>query len=204
MPTDPHAFFEERIAYGRATPSDYRELVRLLWESYGQNVFLFAQAKLGNVEDARDVCQDVFLKAVQWLQSNQGRTPTKVNFPAWLRRIARNLIIDRFRRPAMAMEFNASALGSEDEDMPRDGWAGESATSDPAAEVSRDEEIAALNECIQSMPEKRRRILTLRDIDGLSYAEVAEAEGIPPGTVATVLHRARSALRECVEIRLAR
>jgi RNA polymerase sigma-70 factor (ECF subfamily) len=203
MSLDPHVFFEEVILGSQSSTDDYRRLMELLWESYSQSIFLFAYAKLGNRESARDVCQDTFVQAIQWITKNAGQIPVKVNFPAWLRRITRNLIIDRFRRPALVRELPVEPYGSKDHpnsytDCP------EMSICDPIDHMAKEEQIDALRECLEELSEQRRRVVILVDIKGLSYDGVAKEVSMPTSTVGVTLHRTRKELRDCVEIKLAR
>lgn len=202
MPVDPHQFFEERILGAKPSPDDHRKLVELLWEAYGESVFLYCYVKLENIEDARDVCQDAFVQAMQWLQANPGRMPPKINFPAWLRRIARNLVIDRFRRPALKRDWPRERAASGDDEAQYADWP-DMRICDPVEHITREEQLDALRKCIDILPEVRRRIVILRDIEGRSYDEIAREAGMPKSTVGVTLHRARKELRECVELRLA-
>lgn len=197
MTTDPHIFFQEHMAGGRSDPADVRTLLRMLWDNYGRRVFLHAAAKLRNTEDARDVCQDVFVRAAKWLQDNPGQMPAKVNFPAWLLRTARNLIIDRFRRPALEVQWAAT------DTSPETHWPDDKA-ADPAEQTDTREQIEALRQCIETLPDRRRKILKLRHIEGMACSAVATELGVSAGTVSVILHRARNQLRECVELRLVR
>ena len=98
MKNDPRDFFNKEIVDQEPTPAKFQTLIELCWKAYGEQVFLFSYARLGNLEDARDVCQDTFVHALEWFTKHYEQIPTKVNFAAWLKRIARNLIIDRFCR----------------------------------------------------------------------------------------------------------
>jgi len=199
---DPHAFFEERILGGEPSPEDYRRLVELLWQAYSESVFLHAHAKLSNTEDARDVCQDAFVRVLQWLQTHRGEMPQKVNFPAWLRRITRNLIIDRFRRPALVAPWPEPRQGTDPDAVPHTEFPDQRAQQ-PADQAALQEELDALRKCIEDLKSTRRKMITLRDLDGVSYADIAHQLGVPTGTVCGTLHRARKQLRECVELRVA-
>lgn len=195
---DPETFFRERIQR-KATAQDYRRFIELLWNCYSQEVFLYAHAKLRNLEDARDICQDTFLKAIQWLQRREEQVPATVNFPAWLRRIARNLIIDRFRRPALI-----DAWSQMEHDPYGDGgdWTEQGAWG-PVEQASHREQLDMLYHCINRLPEVSRRILMMCDLDGDSYEAIARQVHMPRNTVGVVLHRARKQLRDCVELHLA-
>jgi RNA polymerase sigma-70 factor (ECF subfamily) len=202
MSVDPHKFFKERIAGSRPSLGDYQRLMELLWESYNRSIFLFAYAKLENREDARDVCQDAFVKALEWITANPGQIPAKVNFPAWLTRIARNLIIDRFRRPALTGEYPWPTYGSEENLDTCTDWS-EIGVHAPTDKMIGEEQISALRDCIEALPDLRRRVVILRDLDGLSYDAIAKEINVPTSTVGVMLHRTRKGLRDCVELKLA-
>ena len=194
-------FFKEVIIGQHPSPEDNRKLVELLWHSYAKKVFLFAYAKLENSEDARDTCQDTFVKAIEWLEKNPGHMPLNLNFPAWLRRIAGHLIIDRFRRPGLELYMSSEARVSQEETFLRSDWP-DQRPCDPAEHIGKEEEIYALRECIKTLPERNRYMLTLCDLEGLSYKSITTQTGIPENTVGVILHRVRKKLRECMEIRL--
>ena len=195
---DPHAFFAEAILAGQPSLDDYRTLARLLWESYGQSVFLYARARMRNVEDAREISQDAFVKAMQWLQSNPGGKPAKINFPAWLQRITKHLVIDFYRSPklfaALPSEPDYGNGGAQLADWP------DPRTVGPLDRAVRGEELAALRSAIEQLREGMRRMVILRDVQGLSNTAIAEQLGIPASTVAVTLHRARKKLRESLDI----
>jgi RNA polymerase sigma-70 factor (ECF subfamily) len=203
MTNDPHSFFRDRILGGAPSKEDYRQFTELLWEACGRDVFLFARARLANHEDARDVCQDTFLHAIEWLAENPDRVPASVNFPAWLQRIARNLIIDRFRRPALVRELPDSSDGGGDDDRRRDDWP-ELLTCDPSDHMTDQEQLDALRKCLDALSERKRQVIILRDLRGLSYDAIASQTAVPRSTVGVTLHRVRRELRDCVELRLAR
>ena len=193
----PHAFFAETILAGQPSLDDYRTLVRLLWESYGQSVFLYARSRVRNVEDAREISQDAFVKAMEWLQSNPGRKPAKINFPAWLQRITKHLVIDFYRSPKLVTPLPS------DPDHGNGGaqlaaWP-DRRTVGPLDQVVRAEELAALRHAIEQLHGGVRRVVILRDIQGLSNTAIAEQLGIPASTVAVTLHRARKKLRESLD-----
>jgi RNA polymerase sigma-70 factor (ECF subfamily) len=203
MTNDPHSFFKDRILGGSPSKEDYRQFTELLWEACSRDIFLFARARLANHEDARDVCQDTFLRAIEWLTENPDRVPASVNFPAWLQRIARNLIIDRFRRPALVWELPDLPHGTGDDERRLDDWP-EPLTCDPSDRITEQEQLDALRKCLEALSERKRRLIVLRDLQGLSYDAIAGQTAVPRSTVGVTLHRVRRELRDCVELRLAR
>ena len=203
MPIDPKEYFENNIIDSKPSPENYRQLMQLLWESYSQSIFLYACAKLEDQEEARDVCQDAFLQAMEWLVKNPGQVPTKVNFPAWLRRIARNIIIDRFRRPALIRQLPYTQDGAADDEQLYADWP-EISTCGPLDNIVKEEKIDALQECIDALPNRKKQVVILRDVEGLSYSTIAKKVAMPQSTVGVTLHRVRKDLRECVELKLLR
>ena len=180
-------FYFERIAPVEATVEDYREFFELLWKAHGEIIFKFACARLANHEDARDVCQDTFVHAMRYLQRNPDRVPLQVNFRAWLRVIARHLIVDRFRKVMVRPEEVASAIV---EDAPVE--------QPPEARAIADEDLAILRKCLEELTERARTIVLLREAEGMSGKDVAARLNSSPNAVCVALHRALKALRECV------
>lgn len=180
-------FYFARIAPVEATADDYREFFDLLWRTHGETVFKFAYIRLRKVEDARDVCQDAFVRAMQFIQENPGRVPLKVNFRGWLRVIVRNIINDRFRRVLCRSEPISSDASDHApvEELPED-------------RMILAEDLAILRRCIEELTERARKIVFLRDIEGLSEKSIAKQVGSNPNAVSVALHRARKSLRECV------
>jgi RNA polymerase sigma-70 factor (ECF subfamily) len=73
------------------------------------------------------------------------------------------------------------------------------AGDEPGGDLERDEREVALHRAIAELPEERRMVVVLRDLEGLSYDEIAAALGLEPGTVRSQLHRARLDLKEKLE-----
>jgi len=180
-------FYFTRIAALEASPEDYRDFFERLWRANGETVFKYAYSRLGDLEDARDVCQDTFVRAMQFIQKNPGRIPPKVNFRAWLRVIVRNLVNDRFRkvlvRPHRASESLLETLPVE---------------QPPEERMVTADALAILRKCIESLTERARMLIILRDIEGLSEKDIAAKAQSNPNAVSVSLHRARKTLRECV------
>jgi RNA polymerase sigma-70 factor (ECF subfamily) len=178
-------------AVARARNGDH-EAFRVLVERYQGRAYRLAARILGDPDQARDAVQDGFLKAYGSLDRFEGRS----GFYTWLYRLIFNLCIDMKRRDRsgrhvewddeVAREVAASASGG---DLGR-------GPGSPAAELERGEARTALAKAIDDLPEDARRTLMLREVDGLSYAEIARCLGIPKGTVMSRLHHARRRVRE--------
>jgi RNA polymerase sigma-70 factor (ECF subfamily) len=180
---------------GRARAGDH-DAFRILVERYQGRAFRLALRVLRNEEQAQDAVQDAFLKVYRSLHKFEGRS----GFYTWLYRIVMNQCLDRKRRDKSDREVewnDESAHGvldhAESAASP-DGRDADRAAPDVA--IERVEIRQAVARAIEALPEDARRTIQLREIDGLSYKEIAEAMGIPKGTVMSRLHYARRRLRE--------
>jgi RNA polymerase sigma-70 factor, ECF subfamily len=179
-----------RAAAERARGGDaagFRELV----EATHATVFRLAAALVVDRDEAADVTQDTYIRA--WDARAELRDGAAVT--GWLCRIARNVAHDRrrswwsrVRAPLADARADTAAAGGA---APDDALRG----AERAAAVRR--ELAAL-------PEKHRVVLVLREVEELSYEEIAVALGVPVGTVESRLHRARAGLARRLERRRAR
>ena len=174
---------------------DERELVRLakdgsreafaeLVAKYQSKVFSMAMSFIRNREAADDAAQEVFLKAYLALP----KFHMKSEFGTWLYRIAVNHVKDVLRRRGRAKE------------VPLDDVAEVSVTDENALEKAEGEREAErrralVRDSVQALPDKYRVIVTLRDIQGLPYEEIARVLRLSQGTVDSRLHRARKMLR---------
>src|SRR5256885_13145247 len=166
--------------------SAFEELVR----RYDRNVFRIAQHITQNREDAEDVVQDAFLKAFQNLEQFQGQS----KFYTWLVRIAVNeaLMKLRRRRPERTVSLDEE-VKTEDDSLPRAvaDW-----SPNPEQMYNQAELRDILTRTIQGLPAGFRTVFVLRDVEGLSTEETAEALGLSIPAVKSRLLRARLQLRE--------
>ena len=166
--------------------SAFEELVR----RYDRNVFRIAQHITQNREDAEDVVQDAFLKAYQKLDQFQGNS----KFYTWLVRIAVNEALMKLRKR------KASKTVSIDEDVEtEEGFVPREVTdwSPNPEQLYKQAELGdILEKTIQGLPAGFRTVFVLRDVEGLSTEETAEALGMSIPAVKSRLLRARLQLRE--------
>ena len=152
-----------------------------------KGVYAIAQRMTGNAEDAADMTQETFIKAYNSLSSFRGDS----KFSVWLYRIATNVCLDflrsRSRKPTVS-------LSVEDD-------AGEETQMDIADESQSPEQLLergltrdAVRRGLKSLSPEYRQILLLREIQGLSYEEIAEALALEVGTVKSRIFRARKRL----------
>jgi RNA polymerase sigma-70 factor (ECF subfamily) len=169
----------------RAREGD-RAAFRVLVERHQRASYALAMGMLRHEADARDALQEAFLKAFR----NLGNFHGEAAFSTWLYRIVTNACIDRRRRRKVTVEADDATIGSVD--------------SSPTLAVAprnphRELERARLGERIQAalskLPDYHRDAVVLREIEGLSYAEIAEATGVSIGTVMSRLFHARQKLQ---------
>ena len=169
-----------------------REAFRGLVERHQSRVFHLAKSLVRNPSDASDIAQETFVRAFVNLKSYRSQG----SFTAWVAKIANNLSIDFLRRQKTqaATPFDEAVAEKESEDLQAGLLAGR-IRSDPQAAALRRELGEQLEAALRQLPEKHRAILLLREIDGLSYEELAEALEIPVGTVMSRLFHARSKMQ---------
>ena len=178
-PVEDSAEFLDRLRSGDA--GAFEALVTI----YQHRVFSVALRMLGNPAEAEDVAQDVFLRAHRALPGFRG----EAKLSTWLYAIASRLCLTRLGSGVRRL----TQYGDETLTRLADGQV------DPVAEVERSEVEIALHRAIAELDEDRRIVVVLRDLEGLSYEEIAQALKLPVGTVRSRLHRARSDLKDKLE-----
>ena len=138
-----------------------------------------------NSADAEDLVQETLLCAYRAIDRFDGAHPR-----AWLFTIMRNAEAKRHRRRRPQLLRDPDQAGRIDATDPR------GAVASPEDVVVGAEFDAVVAQCLAALPERHRQVVELIDIDGLSYAEAAEAIGVPVGTVMSRLHRARTRIRQ--------
>src|SRR6266513_2978326 len=150
-------------------------LTEYLYENYGQRVFTFCYSRLRNREEAQDAAQTTFIYVLRSLQ--RGVEP---EFElAWLLKIAFNVC-----RGTRRSSGRRTAVTQEIEDM-------DDIAAPPAAGYEGGEQLEALRDGLAHLPERQRRVILLREWQGLSYAEIADELDLSVGAVETLLFRAR-------------
>lgn len=163
---------------------------KLLVERYQRKVYAVALGMLKDKEEARDVAQEAFVKVYRYLDHFKG----DASFYTWLYRITVNICIDVMRK-------KGSGRGDEhvefDEQVKMDvseaniGALGSRLGTNPQKSALRAELAQRITEAIQQIPEAHRQILLLREIEGMSYEDLARTLKIPKGTVMSRLFHAR-------------
>ena len=141
-----------------------------------------------NQQDAEDVVQEAYLRAFRFFPSFRGG-----NSRAWLMKIVRNASYTwlHVNRPLQdAAEFDENLFPPD----PR--------TPNPEEAVLQNDSRAVLQKALEKLPPNFREVLVLRELEGMSYAEIAIITGMPAGTVMSSLSRARDRLRQVLTVRM--
>ncbi len=136
-----------------------------------------------NEQDAQDVTQEAFLRAFRFFDGYQGG-----NMRAWLLTIVRNTCytwLHQNRPPELAVEFDEEIHSSES-----------SCGADPELQVLASADKETVHRALEELPEIFREVLVLREIEGMSYKEIADVASVSLGTVMSRLARARARLRQ--------
>jgi RNA polymerase sigma-70 factor (ECF subfamily) len=142
---------------------------------------------------AEDLCQEVFLRVHKGLRDFDGEG----RFVAWLHTIAMNVAITEYRRrkaqkrDARTLSIDAPIAGTDDLYVTPSGREVE-----PGERAHQQEFLARVRACVRELPDEFRAAVVLRDMEGLSYEEIAAALGLAPGTVRSRIHRGRLLLQE--------
>lgn len=171
---------------------------RVLVERYEGRALALARRILRDDEQARDAVQDAFLKAYESLRFFEERSA----FYTWFYRVVYNRCLDLRRRLKHRPQLRLPEQPGGAEAMLGEGAEdGVGATRFVSAERSleRVQLRDILEDAIEALPEDSREILLLREIQELSYAEIAEVLSIPRGTVMSRLHHARRRMRKLLE-----
>ena len=158
---------------------------------YQDRLFHSVLRVLNSHEDAADAVQDAFINAYQNLGSFKG----DAEFYTWLYRIAFNSAVTLRRKRKATVSLDQVAGGP---DLDRNGYDPPDPHGEigPGAAMERTEEDQLLLVALARLSVEHRAVLVLKDIDGLKYEEIADAIGVPIGTVRSRIHRARSELKD--------
>ena len=166
---------------------DRAEFARLVNE-YSSPIYRLGMRMLGNAQDAEDILQNTFISALVHLEKFEERS----SLSTWLYRIAANeaLMLIRKKKPQVDLdesdEFDENVKPTQFVD-----W-----TALPENELLSGESRRTLDQAIQNLPEAQRLVFLLRDVEGLSIKETADALNLTETNVKTRLLRARMFLRE--------
>jgi RNA polymerase sigma-70 factor, ECF subfamily len=173
QPATPDSLIEQCLSGDQAA---WETIVRQHW----RKVFNVAYKFVGKHDEAEDLAQDIFLKIFKALDTFDRRA----NFQTWIISIARNLCIDHYR-----------SVRKERETIAREVDAGEltpvSAEIGPEGALERSDLRALLQRALERLPVALRTAVVLRDLQELSYQEIADQLNLPEGTVKSRINRGR-------------
>jgi RNA polymerase sigma-70 factor (ECF subfamily) len=168
------AWEPQRLIIEEAQSGDLEALASL-YDSHVNQVYRYTLARLGNVHDAEDVTEEIFLKMYTGLPGYQWR---KVPFAAWLMRIARNEVVNFTRR---------NGRRALDTELPEEVV--DRGSNDPAETTERLMALEDLREAVALLPEAQREVIILRFASGLSIADTARALGKRENNVKVLQHK---------------
>lgn len=186
---------EDRQLVRRVQHGD-QEAFRILVTRYQRRAFAVAYGIVKNRHDAMDVLQEAFIKVHRYIGSFQGSS----SFYTWLYRIVVNLAIDHKRKEprGRGTEFDERVARSEDEVAGDGSLLPSILGSNPAKSVARKELVRVLETAMEELPPYHRAVILMREIEGLSYEEMAKALKVPKGTIMSRLFHARRKLQEAL------
>ena len=155
----------------------------LIVRQYWRKVFNVAYKFVGKHDEAEDLTQDIFLKIFRSLDSFDRRA----NFQTWLISVSRNLCIDHYR--SVRKERQTIDRGVDAADL-----SPQSPDAGPIAALEQRDRVVLLRQALAGLPDTLRTAVLLRDIQELSYQEIADKLRLPEGTVKSRINRGRTEL----------
>lgn len=180
---DSHRRAEEAAWVARTLAGDPRGYEALMQRYHGPLRRLL-QGMLHNADDTDDLLQETFVRAFRFLHRYDPARP----FGPWLMRIGANLARNQLRRRTLRAEVPLEATAGAGDEPFEGEWLADFST---VAEVERGQLIERVRRAMASLPVELRAVLEMRVMAEMSYKEIAEALGIPIGTVMSRLNRAR-------------
>ena len=157
----------------------WEAIVRQHW----RKVFNIAYKFVGKHDEAEDLTQDIFLRVFKSLDTFDRRA----NFQTWLTSVSRNLCIDHYRSVRKERETIDHGVDATELAAPSPGGG-------PMAALEQRDRVALLRQAFVALPEALRGAVVMRDIQELSYQEIADRLGLPEGTVKSRINRGRHEL----------
>lgn len=167
---------------------------------YENTIFNVVFRMIGRREDARDVTQEIFVKAFRKIRSFEGRS----SFATWLYSIAVNRSLSERRRLAATLRRSEVQMSVFDNGETGSSYDPPGDEPAPDARLRSSETRRQIEQAVAKLDDDHRAVVVLRDIEGLDYESIGKVLGCSKGTVRSRLHRARVELREKLRPLLAR
>jgi RNA polymerase sigma-70 factor, ECF subfamily len=186
---------EDRQLVARAQAGDLQAFEALV-DTWRDKVYGLALRMTRSEPDAAEITQDTFLSAYQHLKDFRGDAA----FGSWVHRIAANNALMRLRHRKVVQAVEADLQGPEFNERgslaeyPARDWSRDAEAQAMDAELGR-----AIQQSTDRLPEGYREVFLLKDVEGLSYEQIAEVTGDSVPAIKSRLHRARLALREAID-----
>jgi RNA polymerase sigma-70 factor, ECF subfamily len=184
------AMLVERVQGGDETA--FREL----FDRYHRRAYAVAFGVVKNKQDALDVVQEAFVKVHRHIGNFQGSS----SFYTWLYRIVMNLAIDHIRRNKKGRDLDYDdAVGRDENNVAGDGaLVPRMLDGNPTKNVLRKELTGAIRAALDELPDYHRAVILLREVEGLTYEEMAQVLEVPKGTIMSRLFHARRKMQEAL------
>ena len=162
----------------------------LLVTKYQRKLFRLVLRMVGDASEAEDVVQETFIKAYRALQQFRGESA----FYTWLYRIAINAARNSLEQRGRRLPSQTGTISEDDETFEVEDYLNDSDT--PESLLLNKEIVQTVNQAMLELPDELRTALTLREMEGLSYDDIALAMNCPIGTVRSRIFRARESIAE--------
>lgn len=178
----------EQELVARAKAGDDEAFAQLMRDNE-KRIYNLTLRMTGNPDDAMDLAQEAFLNAWRGLKFFKGDSA----FSTWVYRLASNACIDHLRRKTRRQDISAAMPTNEEDDSSPDI---PDERFQPEQELERQELRQAVTDGLQQLSDEHRQVLVMREINGLTYQEIADVLDLEPGTVKSRIARARNSLRK--------
>jgi RNA polymerase sigma-70 factor (ECF subfamily) len=188
---------EDSVLVGLCQQGDSAATERLIIR-YQDRIYNVILRICGNSDDAAELTQETFVKLIEKIDTFAGKS----SFYTWLFRIAVNITLNyckrRFKFSVQSLDSVAGAI-SDDGKARFGAYFADDSVGDPAILAQNKEVGELVFSSLNKLESKHRAVLVLREIEGMSYLEIAESLNVELGTVKSRISRARVALREILE-----
>ena len=184
---------EDAALVARAKRGD-RDAFRALVERHERKAYAVALGMVKQPDDARDIVQEAFLKVWRSLGAFEGQSA----FYTWLYRIVANLCIDHLRKGKAQVEYDDQRVHEEDQVAGDDNILPQTAGLHPGRAFESKELGAAIERALETLSPNHRAVLLMREVEGLSYREMAQAMGVSEGTIMSRLFHARKKMQSAL------